>query len=381
MSAAPILFVDHAQARGGAQNCLLLLLEEIDRERFTPHLATQPGHLADAARALGVSVHQVPLRKLRGAAAGPWHLARATVRLTRLIRRQGIALVHANSLRASAYAGPAAFLTRRPLVWHVHDVLSPSPYVRWLARRCRSAIAVSQAVAAPLPCGDKVRVIHNGVRAGDFAGDRRPQAARLRQTWGIPAGAVLIGQVARLQPWKGQRDVIAAAERLRDLDRVHIAIIGGDIFDDAVGYERELKTTVRSRGLGDRVVFTGHQDDMPAVLSAVDILVHASDNEPFGRVLIEAAAAGVPVVAYASGAVPEIITHEQTGLLVPSGDVGALSAALRQLATTPGLAQRLADNAGREVRNRFDSEQVTRAIERVLASLLARSPSLPGRRR
>ncbi len=369
-SPTPLLFVDHAQARGGAQNALLLLLEQIDRSRFAPHLATQPGTLAEAARSLGVAVHEVPLPRLRHRPAAPWLLARGAATLTRLIHREGCALVHANSLRASAYAGAAALLTGRPLVWHVHDILPASAYVRWICRRCRLAIAVSQAAAAPLPCAEKVEVVYNGVRADDFAADRGEEAARLRRAWGVPPDAILIGHVARLQPWKGQRDVIAAAELLRDLDGVYFALIGGDIFHDAATYEREIKNAVRSRNLAGRVVFAGHQEDMPSTLAALDIVAHASSNEAFGRVLIEAAAAGVPTAAYAGGAAAEVITDGQTGLLVPPGDVVALAAALRRLASEPQLRRQLAEAARREVRQRFDATKITRATERLLARLL-----------
>jgi len=366
----PVLFVDHAPALGGAEICLLLACELLDRKRFAAHLATQPGRLAEAARKLGVIVHELPLRRLRRTPTAPWRFARGVLALMRVIRRERIALVYVNTVRAGVCAAPAARLTGRPVLWHVHDIFSPGMYTRVMANLADATIAVSKAAAEPLPRADKVRVIYPGVRLEDFQGDRREQAAALREAWGVPPEAVLIGQVARLQPWKGQRDVIAAAELLGDLPAAYVAIIGGDIFEDAQAYERELKTMARTRGLAARLIFAGHREDVPATLQALDILVHASDREAFGRILIEAGAAGLPVVAYDSGAVREIVKHETTGLLVPAGDRAGLAAALRCLVNDPARARVLGDNARKEVRARFDMQRLTRDIERVIGDVL-----------
>jgi len=371
MTARRILFVDHATAPGGAEHALLTLFAALDRTRFAPQLASPAGALADAASGLGIRVHHLPLPRLRAAPGAPWHLARAVAALMRIIRESGVELVHVNTVRASVYGGLAARLTRRRLVWHVHDILEPGVYVRGMCRAADVAVAVSAAVAAPLPCVGKVRVIHNGVRSETFRINRTPEAARLRAQWGIPPAAPLVGQVARLQPWKGQRDVIAVAEMLAgDVPDLHVAVVGGDIFGDAPAYERELRARVRDRGLTGRVVFAGHQDDVPAVLAALDVLVHASDREPFGRILIEAGAAGLPVVAYASGAVPEIIVHDKTGVLVPPGDRGALAAALRRVLADPALARRLGETARAEVAVRFDARRLTRELEHVFDAVL-----------
>lgn len=370
MSAVPILFVDHATALGGAEVGLLVWLAALDRGRFEPHLVTRPGRLAEAAARLNVAVHQVPLTRLRRRPDALWRLPRAVWATADIIRREKIALVVGNTVRASFYAALATRLAGRPFVWHVQDILPPGPYVHFMVRSSAAVVAISHAVARSLPVDQKVRIVPHGVFPSDFEADRGEQARKLRESWGVPAGSVLLGHVARLQPWKGQRDVIAAAEALRGVHEIHVAIIGGDIFRDARSYQSELERLVRRRGLSGRVVFTGHQEDMPATLQALDVLVHASDNEPFGRVLIEAGAAALPVVAYASGATEEIIGHESTGLLVPPSDVAALASALRRLASDAPLRQRLG-RAGREqVRAEFDATRIVRRIEDVFATVI-----------
>ena len=370
-----ILFVDHASALGGAELALLTLLRHLDRSTLAPHLATPAGALAVAARRLDVTVHEVPLPRLRHEPAAPWRWARGVAALARIIRQARIAVVQHNTMRASIYATAAARLTRRPLVWQVHDIFPSGVYVRLMCAMADAAIAVSAAVAAPLPCAHKLWVIHNGVTCEDFQGDQAATAAQLRARWGVPPDATLMGQVARLQPWKGQRDVLAAAERLlRDGANVYVAIVGGDIFGDAPAYVDELRRAVAARGLAPRIVFTGHVEDVPAILSALDIVVHASDHEPFGRILIEAGAAARPVVAYESGAVGEIIEHERTGLLVRPGDRDALATALRRLIDDPPLAHRLGAAAREAACRRFDARRLTRDVESVLWRVMTHAP-------
>lgn len=373
----PILFIDHATALGGAERSLLLLIETLDRSLFLPHLATPPGALADAARAAGAVVHEVPLERLRGRVAAPWCLVRGAWRLAGAARRNQIALVYSNTVRASAYGGAVARWARRPHVWHVRDILRPGPSLRGLCALADALICVSAAAAAQLPCPRKVRVIPNGVRLGAPRGTRSADAVRLRTAWRVPADAVLVGHVARLAPWKGQIDVIDAAEMLvREYPDAYVAIVGGDVFGAYPGYEATLRAAVATRGLGHRVVLAGHAEDMPAVLEAVDVLVHASAAEPFGRAVIEAGAAGVPVVAYGGGGVPEIVVDGATGLLVPPGDRRALAGALVRLAGDEALRRRLGENGRVHVAAHFDVEPLTRLIEAVLRDLLAqREPS------
>jgi glycosyltransferase involved in cell wall biosynthesis len=366
-----ILIVHHATALGGAEHSLLVLLRHLDRTRFVVHLATQPGVLAAAARQLRVTVHEVPLARLRGEPAAPWRFARGVAALMRTITREDVALVYANTMRASLYALPAAWFTRRPLVCHVHDIFAPGLYVRTMCALSTAVIAVSAAAAKPLPCTQKVHVVHNGLHFPDFQGDRREPAARLRAAWGVPPAATVIGQVARLQPWKGQRDFIAVAENLlQTLPDVYFVIVGGDIFADARAYEEELKATVARRNLSHRVIFAGHQEDVAAVLNALDVLVHASTDEPFGRILIEAGAVGLPVVAYGGGGVSEILVDGRTALVVPPGDRTAPAAALRRVVGDPALARALGDAARADICARFDARALTRAAERVLESAI-----------
>jgi len=166
--------------------------------------------------------------------------------------------------------------------------------------------------------------------------------------------------------------MIAVAESvLQRFPDTYFLIVGGDIFGDAHAYEQELKASVQRRGLSARVIFTGQQSDIAATLQALDILVHPSVNEPFGRILIEAGAAGLPVVAYADGGVGEAVVHGQTGLLVRPSDRAALAAALGRLLTDRDLVRALGIAARARVQAQFDVRPLTREIEETFEHLVS----------
>ncbi|NLG50318.1 MAG: glycosyltransferase [Chloroflexi bacterium] len=365
-----ILFVDHAEALGGAERSLLLLLEHLDRTRFQPVLACNSGPLADAARGLGVQVEPVPMPRLRREAAAPMRLWQGTRALIRLVRRERIDLVHSNVMRASFYASLAAWLTGRPLIWHVRDVFAPGAYVRWMDHRAAVIIAISEATANPLPPGKLIHLIPNGVDVAEFdlpLGTRE----RVRRELQLEAAAPVVGLVGRLRPWKGQRDFLRAMALVRERHpQARFLVVGGSIFGGDEGYRAELEALARELGLGEAALFTGQREDLPALLSALDVLVHCSvEPEPFGRVMIEGMAARLPVVAYRHGGAGEIVVDQETGLLVPPGDVQALGQAVAALLADPVQAERLGLAGRRRVEERYDVRPLTRRVEHVFASI------------
>jgi len=365
-----ILFVDHAEALGGAERSLLLLLEHLDRTRFQPVLACNSGPLADAARGLGVQVEPVPMPRLRREAAAPMRLWQGTRALIRLVRRERIDLVHSNVMRASFYASLAAWLTGRPLIWHVRDVFAPGAYVRWMDHRAAVIIAISEATANPLPPGKLIHLIPNGVDVAEFdlpLGTRE----RVRRELQLEAAAPVVGLVGRLRPWKGQRDFLRAMALVRERHpQARFLVVGGSIIGGDEGHPAELEALARELGLGEAALFTGQREDLPALLSALDVLVHCSvEPEPFGRVMIEGMAARLPVVAYRHGGAGEIVVDQETGLLVPPGDVQALGQAVAALLADPVQAERLGLAGRRRVEERYDVRPLTRRVEHVFASI------------
>jgi glycosyltransferase involved in cell wall biosynthesis len=270
-------------------------------------------------------------------------------------------------MRASFYAALAAQLSRRPLVWHVRDVLTPGPYVRWMAHRAVRTIAVSQVAARPLPRQAQAEIVPNGVDVALIG--RQAQARRaVRDSWGVSSEAPLVGLVGRLEPWKGQRDFLRAMSLVAErYPAARYALVGGAIFGGGDAYRLELEALGRELGLGERLILAGHREDLPAVLSALDVLVHCSvEPEPFGRVMIEGMAASLPVVAYEAGGASEIVRPGETGLLVQPGETRALAEGVMALLAAPDRARELGQ-AGRQRAERvYDVGPLTRRIESIL---------------
>ncbi len=367
-----VLFVDHGEGLGGAEYSLLQLLRRLDRSRFRPLLACDEGALAAAARAAAIETKTTPLPPMRGRAAGFVKLWRSGQRLAAMIEQEDVWLVHSNTMRASFVAALAARLTRRPLVWHARDLYGPGEiggrWYPWLmSRLAQVVIANSNAVARTIPRPD-VQVIYNGVELDRFEPDREPSVARA--VLGLPDAEVLIGTVGRLQPWKQHHLFIeAACQIIAQIPQARFVIVGGRVFQADAAYQDQLRAQAARAGLVDRLDFAGQQSDIAAWLAAMDIFVHCSRAEPFGRVVVEAMAAGRPVVAFSDGGVPEIVVDGQTGRLVTPSDVEALAEAIIDLVRKRDLARQMGQAGRARTAALFSAESHVRQVENVYLRL------------
>jgi glycosyltransferase involved in cell wall biosynthesis len=284
-------------------------------------------------------------------------------------------VVYANSQKAFVLAGLAAFVARRPLVWHLHDILSPAHFgaaqrrlVVFLANRFATRVIVpsrpaAEAFVAAGGKADRVRVVPNGLDVADAAPADDRAAARAQA--GLPDGFV-IGVFSRLSPWKGQH---IAVQALTELPGVSLAIIGGALFGED-DYTARLLRDAATLGVEHRVRFLGHRTDVPALMRLVDVVVHTSiDAEPFGRTLVEAMLCRVPVVAAANGAVPDILDGGRAGLLVPPADPTALAEAVNSLRAAPAATREMVDVAQTRAKSLYGRKQMRAGIDAALAEL------------
>lgn len=377
--AKPILFLDHAPALGGAEKSLLLLLKYLDRHCWTPHLACVGGPLAEEAALLGVTVHRLPMPRLRRSFRAPVDWLRTALTIARLARRVGAAAMIANTVRAAVCAAPAARLARIPFIWHMRDFwLSESrPRRLWtdrLGKRllCAAAarvIANSHATAAHLPCGSKATVVHNGIEIEHY--DPTMDGRPFRQRYGIPCEAPLIGTVGRLRPWKGQERFLRVLARVREeAPETWGVVVGGTPFEVEDGYLQGLERLAARLGLMDCLVFTGHLDDVRPALAAMDVFVHPGDPEPFGLVNVEAMAMGKPVVAFAHGALPEIVINGRTGVLVLPEDEEAMASAVIGLLQAPLRRSSLGEAGHSRAEACFASDRMVGEMMKVLAEVV-----------
>ena len=344
-----VLYLDHATELGGAEHSLLGLLRALDRGRVAPTVACPRGRLADRVRRLGVPIVELVLEKLKGRnpLASLARLRRGAHLVRGLLAQSHFDVLHANTLRAAVYASRAARAVAVPFLWHLRDYDVPAVVRAALMRSCHLAVATSQFLADRHGHSSKIRIVPNGIDPADVPPE--PAAAEFRREFDIPLDAPVVGCLGRIRPWKGQTWFIQAAARLApDAPGAVFLVVGDTLFPDpGRDYVAELREEAERLGIAERVVFTGQRDDPLAALSAMDVVVNCSENEPFGRVLIEAMACRRPVVAFRSGAVPEIVDDGNTGLLVPFGDAGAMAQAVGDLLRNPTRAEAYGE-AGRQ---------------------------------
>lgn len=390
-----VLFVDHVnRILGGAEvNLVELLAEPGARKAWTATVACSPGSPLDE-RLAGLGVRRVPyafgraVNELRvvgrrfpllGAVRGLRALQAAGRRLGEILRETGAEVAVSCTNKDHFAAASACRRGRARSVWWVNDLLSaeffPGPARRaftWRARRGAARLTpVSEAARRALleegvPAA-RVTAIPNGIPLERYA---RRARGTLRRLIGAGDDEFLAGIVGRFTPWKGQDVVIRVARRWREAGLPGRFLLIGRAFNEDAPYEAALREA--ARGLEDVVQFVPFQPDIGAALSDLDVLLHASVKpEPFGRVIIEAMAVGVPAVAACAGGVPEIITAGQDGLLVPPGDEAAYVAALRSLTEDPTRRAALGTAGRRTVEARFTVGRVQRDFERVFAEVAA----------
>lgn len=260
-----------------------------------------------------------------------WPLAR---RVARIIRQEKIALVHLNDAPELHKAGIiAARLAGVPCICHVRSMPPLDALDRLLARCVTHFIFISKAVESDQRRRGLGRrpgsVLYNALDLAPYASLDR-QAAR--RTYALAADDLVVGMMGRIEPWKGQRDVLAAMSVLKPRVPRLRCLVAGTPELDGQWYMDELIAQAGALGLDDVVRFIGYEPDVPRFMAALDVLCHASTQpEPFGRVLIEGMAASLPVVATNAGGVPEIVVAGETGVLVPPSDPASLAAALSTL--------------------------------------------------
>jgi glycosyltransferase involved in cell wall biosynthesis len=217
---------------------------------------------------------------------------------------------------------------------------------------------------------ERIRVIRNGVDLGPF--NVAPEPMRIRRQLGLRSDVPLVAVVSRLNRMKGLEHFLeSAAIVARRFPDARFLVVGEAPPHD-LEYLEELKATTARLGIEDRVIFTGLRSDVPALLRCISVAVMPSLNEALSNSLLESMAAGAPTVATRVGGTPEAVVDGETGLLVPPGDVPALSRSILTLLESPTLARRLGAAARRLVEQHFSIDRMAEATTRVYDDLLER---------
>jgi glycosyltransferase involved in cell wall biosynthesis len=351
-----IITVPWGERLGGAEAMLQGVLEGAAEEghELEP-VFLSPGPWPEELRRNGLRVEVLPAGRLRQG-----HRWLATVlRLARLFRSRDPDVIVNWSAKTQLYGAPAAVLAGMAgrVVWWQQAI----PKRSWLdgsatllpaaAIGCYSSFS-AQAQARLFPARRTFVV-----PAGSPVPNGRSQPAAIE----LPADTPIVGLVGRLQPWKGQDELLRAQAILRERGRpMHTIIVGGDSYGLSPEYAASLEPLAGELGVADAVTMTGEVPDAGPYIERMDVLVNASDPEPFGIVILEGMARGVAVVAVNSGGPAEFVEDGRTGVLARSGRPDALADALEPLLASPELRERV----GRAGRERYLQEYTTAAMRK-----------------
>ncbi len=377
---------DHCGADVAVHLMLMSLLPPAEVEVFV--ISNSEAADADDMRIrLAAMPHVVsrflPLGKpAQARSGGPWKRAlsfgpsaASLVRVAAFVRQHRIRVIHATDRpRDASYVSLLGYMTGAVSVVHMHAPVSElTRPTLWGLRNSTAIFAVSDFTKSCLMntglSPAKIYTIHNSVDADYFDPDRKlPGRPSIRAQFGIPADAPIVGIAARMNPWKGQHELIGAAAQLREtFPNLHVMILGADVPEVRAEFEKRA----RDGGIADRVHFGGFQKDVRPFLHEFDLFVHPSYGEPFGLAIVEAMAMRKPVIACGTGGVPEIITHGTDGWLVEERSVEAVATAIATLLPDGELRRRLGERARETVRARFTPRQQCAAVAQRYASLIA----------
>lgn len=375
-----ILFLDQSGKLGGAELSLLDLAKFYRKSCLVCLFAD--GSFKQALEQNQVPVHILEAQSLKiSKDSNFWQSIGNVGQLVPLISEvmnlsKGYDLIYANTQKAMVVGAIVSFLTRKPLVYHLRDILSPEHFSRinrrlavLLANSFASLIiANSQATKnAFVEAGGKeqlVQVVYNGFSLTQYQ-DKSSNLAQLKQQLNLEQ-RYIVGHFSRLSPWKGQHILIEALTHCPQAT----AILVGDALFGEYQYVEQLHQQVKQLGLGDRVRFLGFRGDIPQLMSMCDLVVHTSTApEPFGRVIVEAMLCGKPIIAAAAGGAVELIDRERTGWLTTPGDVQELADTINQCRQQIEETKAIAQAGLASASERFNLSNIVQQIDRLLKSL------------
>jgi glycosyltransferase involved in cell wall biosynthesis len=348
-----ILFLQSSSEGYGSAKIILQVLSLYQQLGFSPYVVlTNSGPLEGALHELQIPYSIQNLGILRRKYLSPVGLVNRLIKswraysfLSRLHQKQQFELVYSNTL-AVVVGAVWAMRNNLPHHWHIHEIVKgPTPLVRGLAslldRSTPFPIAVSHAVAnhwQPLLKKAKIQVIHNGLPYTEFEQARQV----LKKELGLPESSLLVGMVGRINPGKGQFFFLELAEKLAPRFPTAHFVLAGDPFSGYESLLEDLKQAILNKGIADRVHYLGFREDIPELMASLDLFILPSIlPDSFPTVILEAMAAGKPVVATDSGGASEMIEEGHTGYVIPIGATEAATAALEKLLSNDTLRREM----------------------------------------
>ena len=348
-----LILMPIAEQRGGAEQLLRVLLSQMKEQEGELFVVFfEDGPLCTECKALGIPTTVVPAGRLRDLSRF-FPTVRQIVQISERIQPN---IIFSWMAKAHLYGAAASWMTGIPSAWYQHGLPRSATWLNRLVSllpasailACSKTVAEVQQRRWPQ---SPTEVVHPCVQLDRFDPSVLPSPNIARSTLNLPTDGPLIGMVGRLQRWKGMHTLIDAMPRILALyPDAHAVIVGGR-HDLEPEYLSHLEEKILASDLGDHVLLAGFQSNVPLWMQAMDIVIHASDNEPFGIVILEAMALGKPVVAGASGGPREIITEGENGLFAPFDDHDKLAEQITRLLDEPGLVESIGIAAQKRARD------------------------------
>jgi glycosyltransferase involved in cell wall biosynthesis len=389
-----LLFLDQSGKLGGAELCLLDIANNYRDRCLVGLLADGPFRTLLEQQQIPVQVlttQAIQVQKysnLRQGIVSFGQLLPTISRVAQLSRHYD--LIYANTQKALVVGAIASWLSGRPLVYHLHDIISTDHFSpvnqrlivmlvnRFASRVIANSYASQTALVAAGGRVEITEVVYNGFAIDQFQ-SQLSQTMQTRQALGL-TGQFVIGHFSRLSPWKGQHVLI---EALAHCPEPVCAVLVGEALFGEDAYVASLHQQVERLGLRDRVQFLGFRSDVTPLMAACDLIAHTSTApEPFGRVIVEGMLCSKPVIAAAAGGAIELIDHGKTGWLVPPGDPLKLAEMIRHCYHNPEIALQIAGQGQAIASQRFHLDQTNQQINALLQQVLIfRSATSPRSRR
>jgi glycosyltransferase involved in cell wall biosynthesis len=356
---------------GGGEISLLNLLMNLDREKFRPFvLVPQEGNFSKQLKDLDINVFTHALNTIKNP-LNIFHTVKTVKKLNEIIRHYNIELVHSNSSGGVAILGSiASRIMRIPSICHLRIVDSGRIVALIQSTLSSRTIVISEAVKrifSWMPVKRKLILTYNGVDLSRF--NVSVNGILFRNEMGLKQNDFLIGTVGRFIPLKGYEYLIrAAAVVLERIPRARFIIVGLD-YDKNIKHLSDLRRLIKKLNLGEKITFLKTRNDIPEIMSALDLFAFPSVDEPFGRVLIEAMACGKAVVAFKSGGVPEIVDEGVTGILVPPRDFRGMAEKMIYLLQNRKVLDQLGRNGRIRAEKLFSIEANVEKTEKIYRQL------------
>jgi glycosyltransferase involved in cell wall biosynthesis len=383
-----VAYLDHTSQWSGAEIALFHLLTRVNKPIQPIVFLAEEGPLASKLQEAGIEVRIVPLdEKVRKRNRNSVNLqlissAFSMIKygsvLARMLKEEQVTCIHTNSLKSAIYGAIAAKLSALPLVWHIHDIVAP-PYLKSIvAKGIRTLahylpdgiIANSNTTLSSLNLSQSSRRQKNTVIYPSFAAPTVSPSKEVKVFKSKKHFTVLL--VGRLTEWKGQHVLLAAAEKFLPQSHVRFWIAGDALFGEQA-YKARLIQLIEEKKLTNVTLF-GHVNDVGTMMQQADVLVHTSISpEPFGQVIVEGMAAGLPVIASNEGGPREIVLHNETGLLIPPNQPEALEQAIEWMMNNPGTSQLMSEQGKKRVQQYFMIDNAVDQMMRFYPRVIQRS--------